>query len=120
MESISESGVLYDSGCIGDYRQKSCQNLRRGSRPRGRGRGMNPVGADGRITVCHGCGSTKHWVRACPGTKRNYYTNNAVLDDEEVQITLMSTEIEFDDKVNTLFGKTIGSTILDSGCSNTV
>ena len=92
-----------------------------------RGGRRNPVGPDGRISKCHNCGSELHWSRSCPqGTARNtFYSGDretghyADDQDEEVKIILMANE-EQNDKIDVLFGETIGAMILDLGCSKTV
>ena len=97
---------------------------------RGRGNGRyrrgnysnrgNPVGRGGRVTSCFVCGSTKHWARECPRSNSDAnYTRDEYAGDE-VHITLMATETNFDDKACVLMGETIGSIVLDSGCSKTV
>ena len=97
---------------------------------RGRGHGRyrrgnysnrgNPVGRGGRVTSCFVCGSTKHWARECPRSNADAnYTRDEYAGDE-VHITLMATETNFDDKACVLMGETIGSIVLDSGCSKTV
>ena len=93
-----------------------------------RGGRRNPVGPDGRISKCHGCGSEMHWSRYCPhGTARNtFYSGDRDTghfdqdQDEEVKIILMADEVERNDKIDVLFGETIGAMILDLGCSKTV
>ena len=80
-------------------------------------RKANPTGPDGRTSTCRICGSFMHWVRDCPhkeGTeKTSLYEAEEV---SEAHIVLVNT-IE---QKNSLLGQTIGSAILDSGCSRTV
>ena len=83
-----------------------------------------PSGADGRVTACHICGSRMHWMRECPNSDRtsmNYGRDEVCFtENEEVHITLMTEQLESDDKIDKLLGETIGCMILDLGCSKTV
>ena len=98
---------------------------------RGRGRGSrrgnfqyrgNQNGRGGRSAPCFVCGSHSHWARECPrGNRGEYYledSNNEAGD--EVHVTLMATGMDFNDRASTLMGESIGSIVLDSGCSRTV
>ena len=105
--------------------QGGYSNSGRGYRRGGR---WNPVGPNGRITKCYICGSEIHWASSCPhaSVRNTLYSGdigNKTIDqdhDEEVQITLMAYETRLNDKINILFGETIGATILGLGCSKTV
>jgi hypothetical protein len=106
--SINETyyGERYGNGYrrgFSDRRQYSGRyTSRRGT---GNRRG-NPVGRDGRVTTCNSCGSTMHWARACP----NFYssqienTGGKYEADDEVHITLIASEQNFDDKIDILRG----------------
>ena len=70
----------------------------------------NPTGADGKVTVCHICGSRLHWMRECPNSEPfsvNSGRGNEVgfTRDEEVHITLMTEHIESHDEIDKLFGR---------------
>ena len=116
---------------------------RRGYGSSGRSRGAgdrarrgNPVGSDGRVSTCFKCGSKNHWARFCPNNdwrqqsseshNSNWRQRNSELnsnyygEDDEVHVTLLAAEENFENKVDTLFGESLGGVILDSGCSRTV
>ena len=117
-EPSGEGEVYYGSNSRG--RWYGNRGSSRSNRPP-RGRRGNPVGTDGRPSQCYVCGSTAHFARFCSQRGRygnDYNTNNN--DFEEVQITLMASGDRFDEKVESLFGETIGCIILDSGCTKTV
>ena len=110
------------------YRQRSGNRSYGGRQgPSGLSRGYqrenkrNPFGQDGRVMRCFNCKSEYHFSRSCPrSSDRNaFYTNN-FNDEEDVQITLMASDNVSEDKINILFGETIGAMILDLGCSKTV
>lgn len=94
-------------------------------RRNGGNRRGNPIGRDGQVTTCNICGSTLHWARACPDGYNSEVVNSGnpygkyETPDDEIHITLMAAD-KFDNKMNTLMGESIGSIILDSGCSKTV
>ncbi|CAL4147658.1 unnamed protein product [Meganyctiphanes norvegica] len=71
---------------------------------------------------CFNCNSDFHWARSRPcATERNtLYSHDFRGDEEEVQITMMESDNGLDDKIDVLFGETIGAMILDLGCSKTV
>lgn len=84
-------------------------------------RRSNPVGRNGRVTTCNICGSIRHWARECPESFNSHREgNDNNYQNDEVHITLIATEHEFHNKMDTLMGESIGSVILDSGCSKTV
>ena len=92
-----------------------------------RGGSRNPLGPGGVTSRCYGCGSEMHWLNSCPhATARNRFypdreTGHYVEDqDEEVKIILMAADQDRNDKIDVLFGETIGAMILDLGCSKTV
>ena len=116
LEPVFESEAYYSN----DSRRGVGRRLT-GNR-RGSGRGSNPIGADGSVTTCNVCGSKMHWARYCP---HGYYRRSPAQSgyrnkQEDVQITLIATGSNFDDKVEVLFSETIGHILLDSGCSKTV
>ena len=87
-----------------------------GGRSRSRGDGRNnPVGPDGKISVCLICGSRMHWARNCPHAYEKVKDNGC----EEVQITLMAVDVGHDN-LDLLLSETLGYTLLDTGCSKTV
>ena len=131
-QNIKVEPVMLSEG----YRHKPGNRIRRplggrggfsnSSRGHQRGR-RNPVGYDGRVLKCFNCNSDTHWARECPyATDRNTLFSHDIRgnkiddDEEEVQITLMASDNEFDDKIDVLFGETMGAMILDLGCSKTV
>ena len=83
-------------------------------------RGINPRGADGRISLCNVCGSRMHWMRSCPH-KESYSGDQSfsVENEDEIHITLMAESVS-KDKIDALLGESLGHIILDSGCSKTV
>lgn len=104
--------VLYSERSMRNNRGRSYTDRRaRGGWRRG-ANGKNPVGRDGRITTCHVCGSIMHWARECP----NKISENI---EEECQVVLMAHSSD-KDRLNTLLGESIGSVVLDSGCTRTV
>ena len=91
---------------------------------------MNPLKPDGSVSICAICSSKMHWAKNCPhayerNSKQVYYNDVNEHDDEEgcsdeeCQITLIA-QTDDDQKMNKLLGETIGSVLLDSGCSKTV
>ena len=112
----------------GRYNRRGFSNRRSGSgwqasRRGGGNRRGNPVGRNGQVTTCNICGSTTHWARACPNGYSSQYEASSgryEANDDEIHITLMASEENLDNKINTLMGESIGSIILDSGCSKTV
>jgi hypothetical protein len=85
---------------------------------------MYPLNSNGSVSLCAICGSKMHWAKKCPHAyERSLYLedDDNMCDEEEVQITLMaSSEDSGTDKMDRLLGETIGSVLLDSGCSKTV
>ena len=77
----------------------------------------NPVGRDGRVTTCNTCGSMIHWMRDCPHD--NTTADKLQESENKVHITLMASGITTD-RMDDLLGESIGSVVLDSGCSQTV
>ena len=80
----------------------------RGGKPRGR----NPVGHDGKISVCNGCGSRNHWYRNCPDRPQ-----------QEVQDSTDHSEtgfLSFAVIHSKLVEESKGKCILDSACTATV
>lgn len=87
----------------------------------------NPLRPDCSISLCAVCGSKVHWARRYPrasdrpSTASAYFSDmNSVDCEEEVRITTITSETNYDSKMNTLLGETLGSVLLDSGCSKTV
>ena len=78
--------------------------------------GRNPIGRDGKVTTCHICSSTMHWSRSCPQRyKKDFHSDK----EEECHVTLMASN-EPSEGISSLMGESIGSMVLDSGCSRTV
>ena len=117
---------------------------RGGRRGNNQGRGQQS-GRGGRWGACFVCGSTSHWARECPRGYTNrgeYYAEDSAAGpasdagagdevhitlmasdtdaDDEVHVTLMASASDFTDKASALMGESIGSIVLDSGCSRTV
>ena len=105
---------------FGGFRRGGGYNFRRGGRGRNRARGskkFNPPGPDGNPSTCGECGSTMHWFRECPHVdKVDKFSKDSTHD---AHIVLMNIE-ETEDEKSSLLGQTVGSTILDSGCSRSV
>jgi transposase InsO family protein len=86
----------------------------------------NPKKPDGSISLCAICCSKMHWAKNCPHAYERksssvlYGDEYGYENDEEVQVTLLTAESDMDSKMNSLLGETIGSVLLDSGCSKTV
>ena len=132
IQAVKEEPILYSDAYYSTYgsqrrsRDRRMYAGRRGDYRSGRNRGggMNPVGNDGKITQCFNCGSKMHWSRRCPHVRNVQYDSKGQYtsyeDEEEVQITLMASDVDFDDRVNILLGETFGAMILDLGCSKTV
>jgi hypothetical protein len=94
-----------------------------------RNRKMNPLKPDGTVSVCAICGSRMHWARNCPHSHEHSERQSSVYynydesdeqGDEEVQVTLLAEDSQLESKMNWLLGESIGSVLLDSGCSKTV
>ena len=125
--TISEGDVMYNSyGRDFQKRKNRGRGAFRGGnryqRSRGRGRGnrgygqgtQNPRGSDGKPSQCHVCQSTMHWARNCP------HKDDEDADEKkpyETSIVLLNNQTAGD---NSLLGETLGSVVLDSGCSRTV
>ena len=120
--SIKTEPVMLSEG----YRQRQVRGGRTGyygsNRGPQRGNKRNPIGHDGRVMRCFNCKSDSHFSRSCPRSldKNALYSNGTVEDEEDVQITLMAFDNMLDNKIDVLFGETIGAMILDLGCSKTV
>lgn len=89
----------------------------------------NPFKPDGTISLCAICGSKMHWAKQCPHAYERQpstvmYGENDIdeydYEEEEVHITLLAMDDNREKKMDTLLGETIGSVLLDSGCSKTV
>lgn len=120
VEPVLESEAFYSSG---NFRRSSAGGRGRGNRGRFyHGRRGNPVGADGRLSTCFNCGSKNHWARSCPDNdwRKSNETSGYYGGEEEVHVTLLAAETDFNDNVDVLFGESLGAIILDSGCSKTV
>lgn len=83
--------------------------------------------ADGSPSLCAVCGSRMHWAKKCPHAYERTaapvcYSSgkNASGYDEEVQITLMASDTVDMAKLDNLLGETLGSVLLESGCTKTV
>ena len=98
---------------------------------RGRGRKINPLDASGQASRCLICDSRYHWARECPRAYENcedetYQTENYVTDveNEVVQLTLLNDATvdsgDYKKKLSVLVGESLGSIVLDTGCSTTV
>ena len=58
-------------------------------------RGINPYGANGKISLCNMWGSRMHWLRTCPH-KESYSGDQSFLveSEDEIHITLMAECVE--------------------------
>ena len=116
-------GAVKNKGMYNGYDYNANDKFNNNYKSKGR---MNPLGRDGTVSLCAICGSKMHWAKNCPHSyERNY--NGSVMyntyddnNDQEVQITLLTNDNNSDPKMDQLLGETIGSLILDSGCSRTV
>ena len=88
---------------------------------------LNPLDSNGKVSLCTVCSSKMHWARKCPHAYERQQSfalysdvQSVSEEDAEVQVTLFSTEKTFNSGIDTLLGETIGSVLLDCGCTKTV
>ncbi|XP_066911985.1 uncharacterized protein [Clytia hemisphaerica] len=73
----------------------------------------NPSGPDGAPSTCMVCGSVFHWARDCPDSYDNLMKHkNKSKEDDEIAL--------FSDTLKQFVGETLGTAVLDSGCTKNV
>lgn len=119
-EDVKVDPVFNKEAFYSTSRGRSVSNRRKDTSKR-----ANPLNADGTVSVCAICSSKMHWAKSCPHAYERqspvYYGNEQYDEpEEEVHVSLFTGDEENNSKMKTLLGETIGSVILDSGCSKTV
>jgi hypothetical protein len=127
---VMPTDALYSSNVRGRWRgsnQRNRSSAGNGFFNKNQSNNTNPLKADGSVSLCAVCGSRMHWARKCPHAYEGRSSASAFYSDkqptsteEEVQVTLMASENNFDSNMDTLLGESFGSVLLDSGCSKTV
>lgn len=73
----------------------------------------NPAKADGTPSTCIVCGSVFHWAKDCPDSYDNMMkSKNKNKEDDEITL--------FSDTLKQFVGETLGTAVLDSGCTKNV
>ena len=83
----------------------------------------NPLGPDGRYTLCSVCDSIWHYFRDCPHMKKVKKDQKNKESSQEVNLSFISfvgCASNDDKKLQQLLDDSKGYAILDSGCSTTV
>ena len=117
--SRNRGGGSYRRGRGGSGRTSSRQNWWRPTGGRSRSsypskKKTNPLGPDGKPSICNICGAFTHWARDCPEKSDEQYDGTS-----DAYIVLMAHE-EKPSNETSLLRETIGCMVLDSGTTSTV
>lgn len=107
------------------YNQRDDQQGGRSERslaPNGAARKLNPPDASGQPSRCLICDSRYHWARNCPHSYESAFQESEVNEmPETVHLSLLGTDLkQYHKNLDMLLGESLGSVVLDSGCSKTV
>ena len=130
----ANSEALFTRGRGRQSYPRGSRGLGRQDSARGASRRHNPIDKKtGNISRCAICGSKFHWASKCPdayeNTEKTYLSENQYVEcdnfneDEEVYLSLFigySDNSGSETKLDGLVKDSLGSALLDSGCSKTV